>query len=523
MSFIATAYQVLIASPSDVPEQRKKIPEILNKWNTANSVYYEIVFLPVKWETHAVPEMGDRPQAIINKQLVENSDILIGTFWTKLGSHTGVAESGTVEEIQEFMKSNKKVMLYFSSVPVMPDSIDFQQYEKLKGFKADCQQKGLYDSYSTLEEFEQKLYNHLTAFAQSQMSKKKEITNNISKNTLLVQYYLPNYCSFSSRFKALKRDNLVNSKFIVRKKEELKHLIKEISDIKLKSYSEINNDKSDNDIDNKLLSYNISILGNGPLVSKELSTKEQTDVIQKAKKLLNVQLDDGFFYVGGLMEAQVRFSSPFFNTSNRVEGTDTEKEKDEKIQDFLVKLKDLEANLDMLNYIGSYFIAPLVLTNNGQVFNESITVKLKFPKDVEILNPKAFKIPSPLVIEEYTDGIFNYILRHTKDSKVQENFEYIPFPSLPLMDIHRSYSEKVEYLNKDYRHYINSLFNVEIYKEDGYHVLEYYYRELNPKENISFPSYILFNASETFKVYYEITSKNLPDILKGELEYQIEN
>ncbi|MBY0600163.1 hypothetical protein [Bacillus bingmayongensis] len=48
MSFLATAYQVLIASPSDVSEQRKKIPDILNKWNTLNSAYYEVVFLPIK-------------------------------------------------------------------------------------------------------------------------------------------------------------------------------------------------------------------------------------------------------------------------------------------------------------------------------------------------------------------------------------------------------------------------------------------------------------------------------------------
>ncbi|WP_050399395.1 hypothetical protein [Bacillus mycoides] len=173
MSFLATAYQVLIASPSDVSEQRKKVPEILNKWNTLNSAYYEVVFLPIKWETHTIPEMGDRPQAIINKQIVDNSDILVGTFWTKLGSHTGVAESGTVEEIQEFMKKDKKVMLYFSSAPVVPDSIDFDQYQKLKVFKEECQQKGLYDSYSSLEEFEEKLYNHLTSFAQSQKNKKK--------------------------------------------------------------------------------------------------------------------------------------------------------------------------------------------------------------------------------------------------------------------------------------------------------------------------------------------------------------
>jgi hypothetical protein len=38
------------------------------------------VLLPVKWETHAMPQAGVRPQTAINDQLVEHSDILLGLF-----------------------------------------------------------------------------------------------------------------------------------------------------------------------------------------------------------------------------------------------------------------------------------------------------------------------------------------------------------------------------------------------------------------------------------------------------------
>ncbi len=57
---------------------------------------------------------GDRPQGIINNQVVRNCDMLIGAFWTRLGSPTGVEESGTVEEIKWFLKQQKPVMLYYS-------------------------------------------------------------------------------------------------------------------------------------------------------------------------------------------------------------------------------------------------------------------------------------------------------------------------------------------------------------------------------------------------------------------------
>jgi len=42
--------------------------------------------------------MGDRPQAIINKQLVDDADILVAVFWTKLGTATGAAMSGSVAQ-----------------------------------------------------------------------------------------------------------------------------------------------------------------------------------------------------------------------------------------------------------------------------------------------------------------------------------------------------------------------------------------------------------------------------------------
>ena len=58
-------------------------------------------------------EMGDArgaavrnsPQAVLNHQLVQKSDMLVGMFWTKLGTGTGVAESGTVEEIDQFVSA----------------------------------------------------------------------------------------------------------------------------------------------------------------------------------------------------------------------------------------------------------------------------------------------------------------------------------------------------------------------------------------------------------------------------------
>ena len=161
MSYNAIVYRILIASPNDVKKERQAIPEVIGMWNATHSIYHKVVLLPVMWETHSTPAMGDRPQAIINKQLVQSCDILVGAFWTRIGTHTGVAESGTVEEIEEFRQSGKPILLYFSSAPVALESVDQEQYKRLVEFKKECQQHGLTENYESISGLREKLLRHI--------------------------------------------------------------------------------------------------------------------------------------------------------------------------------------------------------------------------------------------------------------------------------------------------------------------------------------------------------------------------
>ncbi len=161
MSYQASVYRVMLASPSDVKEERELFPKILDNWNALHSLHEKAVILPVKWETHSTPEMGDRPQAIINKHLVNESDILVGIFWTKLGTPTGVADSGSVEEIEEFRSKGKPVLLYFSNAPIIADSINIEQYQSLKVFRNKCFSEGLVETYDSINELREKLLRHL--------------------------------------------------------------------------------------------------------------------------------------------------------------------------------------------------------------------------------------------------------------------------------------------------------------------------------------------------------------------------
>jgi hypothetical protein len=161
MSYSATALKVMIATPSDVAPERNAVRQVLTDWNSAHSEARKIVLMPVGWDTHSSPQMGGRPQALINEQVLEGSDILVAVFWTKAGTPTGEHASGTIEEIEEYLKGNHHAMIYFSDAPVVLGSIDMSQYEELKKFKESCKSRGLYASYSDLNEFSKNFSHHL--------------------------------------------------------------------------------------------------------------------------------------------------------------------------------------------------------------------------------------------------------------------------------------------------------------------------------------------------------------------------
>lgn len=161
MAYQATVIPVMIASPGDVYEFRSLVRDVLHEWNYINSVSLNVVLMPVGWETHASPELGAKPQELINDRILEECDLLIGIFWTRLGTPTLAAASGTVEEIQRHIESGKPAMVYFSSAPVVLDTVDPDQYAALKEFREWCKSQGLIESFDHGQDLQMKLSKHL--------------------------------------------------------------------------------------------------------------------------------------------------------------------------------------------------------------------------------------------------------------------------------------------------------------------------------------------------------------------------
>ena len=86
MPFAANVVSVLVASPSDVQVERDALRTAIWDFNDEHASALQVVLLPVLWETHARPELGTAPQTLLDQQIVDGADVVIGVFWTRAGS-----------------------------------------------------------------------------------------------------------------------------------------------------------------------------------------------------------------------------------------------------------------------------------------------------------------------------------------------------------------------------------------------------------------------------------------------------
>ncbi len=161
MTFDARVVEILIASPGDVETERLTAVDVIQEWNRSNSSQEHAVLLPRRWESHSAPELGDRPQAVINRQVVDQSDLVVAVFWTRLGTPTGTSASGTVEEIERAREQGKLVMVYFSQNTINPYSLDLDELTRLRHFREALQPFGLVETYTDLVDFRDKLRRQL--------------------------------------------------------------------------------------------------------------------------------------------------------------------------------------------------------------------------------------------------------------------------------------------------------------------------------------------------------------------------
>lgn len=172
MPRVTTTLQVFVASPSDVSHERELLDGVVSELNAIWSRTTGINMELLRWETHVRPAFGSDPQAVINQQIGDDYDVFIGILWSRFGTPTPRALSGTQEEFDRAVARKKgpnppEVMIYFKDAPLSPSKIDSAQLALVHHFKASI--SGLGGVYSVFEDdadFQVSLRSHLSAIAQ---------------------------------------------------------------------------------------------------------------------------------------------------------------------------------------------------------------------------------------------------------------------------------------------------------------------------------------------------------------------
>lgn len=174
-------YKCLLISPSDVEEERNALTDLVGKWNAQIGQALGARLDLVRWESHAIPEMGGEPQSIINAQLAEESDFGIAVFWSRLGTPTQRHESGSVEEIRHLMGRGARVLVYFSKKPVPKERLDIEQYKMLEQFRDELLKEGLLGEYNDVPHLKEQLQLHLTTVVADLLAKDRPDVSQIGR------------------------------------------------------------------------------------------------------------------------------------------------------------------------------------------------------------------------------------------------------------------------------------------------------------------------------------------------------
>lgn len=168
-----TILQVFVASPGDVAEERAALEDVIRELNSTWGRTLGCRLDLVRWETHAVPGMGQDAQDVVNRSVPQDADIFIGILWSRFGTPTHRAESGTREEFDiAFARYRRdqnavRLMFYFKDEALAPSQIDPEQLRQIQQFRRELGNLGaLYWPFNTLEEFLSLVRVHLSRVVQ---------------------------------------------------------------------------------------------------------------------------------------------------------------------------------------------------------------------------------------------------------------------------------------------------------------------------------------------------------------------
>ena len=149
MAYKATIITIFISSPGDVKSERQFIIDEMQSWNQRNSEKSGCFLSPRTWEDVVAPDQDEYSQNVINEQIGDRYDVFLGLMWSRFGTPTQAADSGTEEEYDRAIErknsgTHLNLSFFFKTSDVPMSLIDAEQITKVNEFKRKISAAGCF-------------------------------------------------------------------------------------------------------------------------------------------------------------------------------------------------------------------------------------------------------------------------------------------------------------------------------------------------------------------------------------------
>lgn len=487
-----TTYDILLSCPSDVLDLKPIAMECIEQFNrtfgSINNMRLEIKH----WSTNGYPKSGAPPQASLNEIFIDNCDACIAIFGTRFGTPTDKADSGTQEEIENMLLTDKQVFLYFDERPTTIHDKDFDQLKKIKDFREKYTDNGIYWVIDSIEEFRKELTNHLTLhFLGVATSQEVLHPKNAPKiEVKIVEPTIEEYSKFTHDFY---RDLVIKCKNSINRIQRIKIISEEVPSGE----------------------YIFPYFRTNSILEKKYVTFSENDknLVVHFSKTFDISLTSSFWVLGDLKIDPISIGI----RGENLEGSRENKEKYFQLKELVQDVKKITKLNIFLKEVSNYWYLNCYLENTGTAIDENIDVTVKIPKECYILpeqlsefsNRSVFDVTefyTELFTQKSTAKITCYRKIYPRDtSDTGKSFIIDNYSN------HKEQDDLVQFLK-------NTIFKYESYRDEAFDILKFNLAEIKHNTAIFFPSVLLFHTRPDF-LEFEISSKNSPIIVSSRIEF----
>lgn len=286
----------------------------------------------------------------------------------------------------------------------------------------------------------------------------------------------------------------------------------------------------ENDFDMLAKNKTVGEILRDPVLSKKYMQKmanprpvriDQRFFCDRAKRHLDIELNDDFFYLGNLKETTPLFS----NNSIVFEGSDDEKYKYSLISELRHILLCLELREMFKNMFSDIVIVPLAIKNASTRNDERISITLKVTSGDPIIPSAQFFNPdySGLEGHVYDEALIEELLALPEsgmikhDSSLTQDTPYDTHFEMPLHELFEQASSAEDY-EAQLQEYVQTI-------DDGTpNEFSFFIGALRPNETVWLDRVLLIKpVNGEIVIDYSIKSNNSTGFISGKLVYNHEN